>query len=161
MEPRSREGREDVPASNTKRRADARSRTTVIDGPRAGGRKVRGCSEARSSLAPGRQTILQMAGEVRRPHHHAHRCAQEGGFEDLRDGGLSLQGGWVSRMPAPLEQANAANSECRDRRNLSKKLPGSRFDRPLSMVTGSSLSVSSPKSNFCSNSCQRSLPTDN
>ena len=30
---------------------------------------------------------------------------------------------------SPLEQANAANSECRDRRNLSKKLPGSRFDR--------------------------------
>ena len=34
----------------------------------------------------------------------------------------------VGGSPA-CQQANAANSECRDRRNLSKKLPGSRFDR--------------------------------
>ena len=54
----------------------------------------------------------------------------------------------VGGSPA-CQQANAANSECRDRRNLSKKLPGSRFDRPLSMVTGSGLSVA-PKSYFCS-----------
>ena len=32
-----------------------------------------------------------------------------------------------------FEQANAANSECRDRRNLSKKLPGSRFDKQRSV----------------------------
>ena len=67
-----------------------------------------------------------MEGEVRGADQHPHRRPQEGRLQDLRDGRLSLQGGWESSMPA---QANAANSECRDRRNLSKKLPGSRFDR--------------------------------
>ena len=123
-----------MPATDTKRtRPDARSRTKIINSHRAGGWKVRGSIEERSPLDPGRQTLLQMEGEVRGADQHPHRRPQEGRLQDLRDGRLSLQGGWVSRMPAPLGQANAANSECRDRRNLSKKLPGSRFDRQRSV----------------------------
>ena len=149
MEPRTRKSGENFPASNTSRTSNPWSWTEIFDCTGPCRRQVRGGGEERAALVARGQTLLEVAREVHRLDQQPPRGAQEGRLQDLRDGRLSLQGGWVSRMPAPLEQANAANSECRDRRNLSKKLPGSRFDRPLSMVTGSGLSVAS-KSYFCS-----------
>ena len=53
----------------------------------------------------------------------ASRISEMGAF-------LYKVGGWGGpHASSTFKQANAANSECRDRRNLSKKLPGSRFDR--------------------------------
>ena len=134
MEPRTRKSGENFPASNTSRTSNPWSWTEIFHCTGPCCRQVGGCGEERAALVARGQTLLEMAREVHRLDQQPHRGAQEGRLQDLRDGRLSLQGGWGGpHASSTFEQANAANSECRDRRNLSKKLPGSRFDRQRSV----------------------------